>query len=103
LVKFVGDEIMFATNRLDEASDIALDLLQWVAAHDHLSHARAGIAQGSVISRDGDLYGATVNLAARLVAHAEPDMIVIADDNGDTDLVVKGFEGAVRVRTSRRV
>ena len=102
LVKFVGDEIMFATNLLEDAREIALELLQWVAHHDHLSYARAGIAHGSVISRDGDLYGATVNLAARLVTLAEPDTIVTVDDTSDTTLIVKGFEEAIHVRTSSR-
>jgi adenylate cyclase len=102
LIKFVGDEVMFASVGLDEAREIALDLLRWVAGHEHLPHARVGIAHGSVISRDGDLYGATVNLAARLVAHAEPDTIVIADDAGDALIALKGFDEAVRVRTCRR-
>jgi adenylate cyclase len=103
LVKFVGDEVMFATGDLEHAHDIAVELLQWVADHDHLSFARAGIAQGQVISRDGDLYGTTVNLASRLVAHAEQDTIVIADDLGDTTLNVDGFRDDVRVQISRRL
>jgi adenylate cyclase len=102
LVKFVGDEVMFATRQLEEAREIALEILQWVVDHGFLPHARAGLAYGSVISRDGDLYGSTVNLAARLVAHAEPDTVVIADDTGDETVTVKGFEQAIRVRTYRR-
>jgi hypothetical protein len=38
-----------------------------------------------------------------VVALADPDTIVTADETGETTLVVKGFETAVRVRTSRRV
>jgi adenylate cyclase len=102
LVKFVGDEVMFATSSVDEAHDLAHEVLQWVADHHHLSLARAGIAHGRVHSVDGDLYGPTVNLAARLTALADPDTIVTADENGTTTLIVKGFETAVRVRTTRR-
>jgi adenylate cyclase len=102
LVKFVGDEVMFATSNVEEAHDIALTLVEWVSNHDHLSAARAGIALGPVIARNGDLYGATVNLAARLAALAEPDTIVVADDTADTTVAVRGFEEAVRVRETRR-
>ncbi len=103
LVKFVGDEVMFATSGDEEAREIAFDVLKWVADHDHLSLARAGLARGRVVSRDGDLYGPSVNLAARLVDFAAPDTILMADEKGDTLLSVKGFDGEVRVRTSRRV
>jgi class 3 adenylate cyclase len=102
LVKFVGDEVMFATSELDDAQDIAFTLLRWVSDHDHLSSARAGIARGSVISRNGDLYGATVNLAARLAGMAEADTIVVADDTTGTTVEVRGFPEPVRIRTTRR-
>jgi adenylate cyclase len=102
LVKFVGDEVMFATNDVDDAHHVALALLEWVSTHDHLSSARAGIASGPVIVRNGDLYGATVNLAARLASLAEPDTIVVADDTADTTVTVRGFREPVRIRTTFR-
>jgi adenylate cyclase len=101
LIKFVGDEVMFATDELDQANDIALVLVQWVASHDHFSQARAGIARGPVISRNGDLYGPTVNLASRLAGVAEPDTIVMADDTAGTTVAVRGFADPVHVRTTR--
>jgi adenylate cyclase len=102
LVKFLGDEVMFATSNIDEARDIALTLLEWVSQHDHLSTARAGIASGPVIARNGDLYGATVNLAARLAVLAAPDTIVVADDTAPTTVAIRGFPEPVRVRKTRR-
>jgi adenylate cyclase len=103
LVKFVGDEVMFVTPHVDDAHDIALALLQWVAEHDHLSSARAGIASGPVVYRDGDVYGATVNLAARLTSLAEADAIVVADNLGDITVEVRGFPQPIAIRTTRRV
>jgi class 3 adenylate cyclase len=103
LVKFVGDEVMFATSRVDDACEIAIEVLHWVAEHDHLSLARAGIASGLVVSRDGDLYGATVNLAARLASAAAPDTVVVADDEGDETVLLKGFDEPVRIRTYPRL
>src|SRR5262249_28216802 len=37
LVKFVGDEVMFATSSVDDARDIAFEIMGWVSHHDHLS------------------------------------------------------------------
>ncbi len=39
---------------------------------ERLPKLRVGLAVGQVIVRQGDFYGPTVNLAARLVASAEP-------------------------------
>jgi len=38
---------------------------------------RVGVATGSVIAREGDLFGPTVNLASRLVGVARPDSILV--------------------------
>jgi adenylate cyclase len=35
------------------------------------------VAYGHVVQRNGDIYGTTVNLAARLTSLAEPDQIVV--------------------------
>ncbi|MGZ3586163.1 MAG: adenylate/guanylate cyclase domain-containing protein [Candidatus Limnocylindrales bacterium] len=35
------------------------------------------MAAGPLVSRDGDVYGYTVNLAARLAARAEPDQVLV--------------------------
>ena len=38
---------------------------------------RIGLATGVVISRRGDVFGTTVNLASRLTAVARPDSVVV--------------------------
>ena len=47
---------------------------------ESLPSLRIGIAAGEVVTRDGDLFGPVVNLAARLVATASPDEIVVDDE-----------------------
>ena len=42
-------------------------------------HLRIGISAGEPVAEDGDLFGSTVQLAARLCAHANTDDILIAD------------------------
>ena len=71
VVKRIGDAVMFVTNAPGVACALALDLLEACAAA-RLPKLRVGLAFGDVMVRQGDFYGPTVNLAARLVASAEP-------------------------------
>jgi len=70
VVKRIGDAVMFVTNAPGVACALALDLLDACEAAQ-LPKLRVGLAFGDVMVRQGDFYGATVNLAARLVASAE--------------------------------
>jgi class 3 adenylate cyclase len=70
VVKRIGDAVMFVTNAPGVACSLALDLLEACAAAK-LPKLRVGLAFGDVMVRQGDFYGPTVNLAARLVASAE--------------------------------
>jgi class 3 adenylate cyclase len=70
VVKRIGDAVMFVTNAPGIACALALDLLEACAAAK-LPKLRVGLAFGDVMVRQGDFYGPTVNLAARLVSSAE--------------------------------
>lgn len=67
VVKMIGDAAMFTLVDPVQAALVALELADAVAADDLLTGLRVGIAVGPVLARDGDLYGAVVNLASRLV------------------------------------
>jgi len=69
VVKRIGDAVMFVTNAPGVACTLALELLEAVSRAG-LPKLRVGVAFGDVMVRQGDFYGATVNLAARLVAEA---------------------------------
>lgn len=82
VVKFVGDAVMLMSG---EPAPLAHTLLALVAPPepgDPLSGTpiRAGMAFGSVITRAGDLYGDTVNLAARLTDRARSGRVLAAGD-----------------------
>jgi class 3 adenylate cyclase len=62
-----------------DAVAAAVQLLHDVPAAG-LPPAHVGVAAGPVIAQDGDYYGRTVNLAARLAGHAGPDQVLIADE-----------------------
>ncbi|MBK6764469.1 MAG: adenylate/guanylate cyclase domain-containing protein [Micrococcales bacterium] len=72
LVKTVGDEILFTALSASHAADIALHLHETHAADDSVPEVRVGLATGQVVSRMGDVFGSTVNLASRLTAMAKP-------------------------------
>jgi adenylate cyclase len=63
---------------------------------------RVGIAAGDVLARYGDLFGPVVNLAARLVAQAEPRTVLapaaIAREIEATGTFTPNASGAVSLR-----
>src|SRR5262249_2570298 len=67
VVKTLGDEVMFSHTSAHGAADIALALAAACEADDILPHVRVGMALGTALAFEGDLYGPIVNLAHRLV------------------------------------
>jgi class 3 adenylate cyclase len=75
VVKRIGDAVMFVTNAPGVACNLGLDLVEACAAAA-LPKLRVGVSFGDVIVRQGDFHGPTVNLAARLVAAADPGTVL---------------------------
>jgi adenylate cyclase len=90
LVKVIGDEAMFVVGTARDAAAVALELLD----ADDLPAMRIGVAAGTVLARDGDLYGPVVNLAARLERMADPGEVLLDDTAarllGDGRVVSRG-------------
>jgi adenylate cyclase len=76
VAKRIGDAVMFVTNAPGIACALALELIE-ACTREKLPKLRVGLAVGDVIVRQGDFYGRTVNLAARLVAEAEPGTALV--------------------------
>jgi len=83
VVKFIGDEVMFRADNADVAAAIALDLVERVRADPELPPLRAAVTYGMVLSREGDYYGPTVNLAARILGLAPMNGVVVSLATGD--------------------
>lgn len=77
VVKTVGDEIMFLADTPEDGAQIALSLAEAIDAEPDLPAVRVGLAWGSMFSRYGDVFGPTVNLAARLEGVAEPGTFIV--------------------------
>ncbi|MCT1607352.1 adenylate/guanylate cyclase domain-containing protein [Nesterenkonia massiliensis] len=80
LVKTVGDEVLYNAETPEAGAEIALALAETIAADDVLPQARVSVVWGRVLSRMGDIYGPTVNLAARLTSLADPGTILVDAD-----------------------
>jgi adenylate cyclase len=64
-IKWLGDGVMFYFENPGEGVLAALDMVEGVATHA-LPPAHVGIHAGPVVFQEGDYFGRTVNLAARI-------------------------------------
>jgi len=90
VVKMIGDEVLFIVDDPLSAAAIALDLAEVFRHDEALSDVRVGLALGSVIEQDGDVYGPVVNKANRIVGIAYPGSVVVSEEVRDA---LRGVEG----------
>ncbi len=89
IIKTVGDEILFLTESPEAGARISLALSRMIDEDPALPEARVAFVWGRILPRLGDVYGPTVNLASRLVALAEPGVVLV---DADTAEVLRGDE-----------
>jgi len=111
-VKHTGDGIMASFISAVAAVRCATQIQQALARHKHEEYSisvRIGAAAGEPVEQRQDLFGSTVQLAARLCAHAQPGQILVSNviaelcigkgllfqDLGEAHL--KGFDRPMRV------
>jgi len=75
VVKLLGDGVLVRFGDAAEAADGVLELLE-AMPRAGLPGGHAGIASGPIVQRNGDVFGRTVNLAARL-ADVAPDGVLL--------------------------
>ena len=80
VVKTIGDEVMFVVADPPAAAWIGVELAEAYGDDELLGDVRVGIAEGPVLVRDGDYFGPTVNLAARIAGIAEPGTVLVSDE-----------------------
>lgn len=102
LVKTIGDAVMLVAPDPETAVAIVLDLRRVTESTPNFPDIRAGLHVGPVKTSDGDYFGAAVNLAARVAAHASAGQILctatLAERIADAGLCSIGLLGPVRFR-----
>ena len=77
-VKWLGDGVMFHFRRPGQAVVAALEMVERTPLAG-LPPAHVGLHAGPVVFQDGDYFGRTVNLAARIAGHAGPGQVLVSD------------------------
>jgi adenylate cyclase len=75
-IKWIGDEAMLSFPGPEVAIQALGALMQACSSEPRLPLTRTGLHHGPVIRRGQDLFGSTVNMAARIVAMAGPGQLL---------------------------
>ena len=75
-IKWIGDEAMLSFPDPESAIRVLGALLHACRNDPRLPLTRTGLNHGPVIQRDGDLFGSTVNIAARIAELASPGQLL---------------------------
>ena len=78
-VKSIGDAVMVRVPEASAAIDLAVRLIGEVGTRHGSLAVRVGVHTGPAVQRDGDWFGAAVNLAARVAAVAERGEVLMTD------------------------
>jgi adenylate cyclase len=76
-VKWLGDGVMLHFPNPEYGVAAALDMVDGVVDAG-LPPAHVGLHAGPVIFQEGDYYGRTVNLAARIAGYAQPGQVLVS-------------------------
>ncbi|WP_287302314.1 hypothetical protein [Mesorhizobium sp.] len=101
-IKWIGDEAMLSFPEPELAIQALGTLLQACREEPRLPLTRSALNHGPVIRRAGDLFGSTVNIAARIAALASPGQLLatqpIADAAAAKGILVRDL-GEVALRS----
>ena len=112
-VKWLGDGVMFYFPDPGPGVLAALDMVEG-AATESLPPAHVGIDAGPVVFQEGDYFGRTVNIAARIAEYARPGEVLVSEEVVDAaegtpvtftkigPVELKGVTGTLRLHAARR-
>ena len=112
-VKWLGDGVMFYFADPGPGVVAALDMVEG-AVEAGLPPAHVGLHAGPVLFQEGDYFGATVNLAARIADYARPGEVLVSQAVVDASagaaaafteigpVELKGVSEATRLHVARR-
>ena len=111
-VKWLGDGVMFFFPDPGQGVVAAPDMVDGLAT-EGLPPARVGIHAGPVVFQEGDYFGRTVNVAARIAEYARPSEVLVSQEVVEAaegtpvtfteigPVELKGVSGTLRLHTAR--
>jgi class 3 adenylate cyclase/YHS domain-containing protein len=87
IVKRIGDAVMLVSSSARDAVATVARLVAAAETEPDFPELRAGLDAGHAVERDGDYFGAVVNLAARIGAHARAGEVLCGES------VARALEG----------
>ena len=91
-VKTIGDAVMLRIPEPADAIRLGLHIVDGLLRGHAAPAARVGLHHGSAVEREGDYFGGTVNLAARVSAAATEGEVLLT---GHTAALVPELEGVL--------
>ena len=101
-IKTIGDALMLAIPQPAEAVQFALRITHELMRRHGLPAIRVGLHHGTAIERDGDYFGSTVNLAARVSGLATGGEVLLSGHTAAQAPVVEGVVYESRGRRALR-
>lgn len=95
-VKAIGDGLMLRCGDPRAAVSLGLRVVDDLAGQDGVPPIRIGIHTGPALARDGDWYGRTVNVAARLCAVAPGGEVMVSESTRTAAGQMPGVEWGAR-------
>jgi len=99
LIKTIGDEVLYVADSPADGARIARALVDRARDDTTFPGVRAGVAYGAVVSRLGDVFGPTVNIASRLTSLSRPGKVLV--DKGMRDALAELDPDESEFRLSR--
>jgi adenylate cyclase len=101
-IKWIGDEAMFGFPDPATALQVLGRLIPACRAEPRIPLTRTGLNHGPVLRRSNDLFGSTVNIAARIAAFASPGQLLatqaVANIAAESGIVARDM-GEVALRS----
>lgn len=78
VVKSIGDAVLLHSRSAVAGVELAARVMRRCASEPQFPLARGGVHAGPIVERDGDVFGATVNVAARIASRAHGGQLLMS-------------------------
>ncbi len=101
-VKAIGDALMIRGDQASQAIELGLRVVHEVGGKHFFPTVRVGMHTGSAVERNGDWFGATVNVAARVSGIARGGEVLVTEATREAAAGVRDVDFQERGRQALR-